>query len=229
MMLVIFEVVGMLARAIQLKDRCFTYLPNPTIFSWDKKSFSLERFRLSFDANINALKAEHPEFDTPTLKTIVNQSDIIKTELSGQGRDFSPDQFELLHNALDKTDEILGKDGNKKDVVLDVLRRHLQEVHVAINTSVENAISPTKAPSNGRKRPALNQQEDVVEVMRHHLSELLSVIERLQSSNKGKDKDIASKRPTAHVQKASAVGGEISFQDLLTLPPEDKEHKLMDK
>jgi uncharacterized protein (UPF0335 family) len=226
---VIFEVVGMLARTLQIKDRCFTYLPNPTIFAWDKKSFSLERLRCSFDTNINALKTKSPGFDTPTLKQIVNQSDRIKNELHGRERDFTPDQLEALHNALDKTDEILGKDGNKKYVVLDVLRRHLQEVHLAINTSVENVTSLGKAPSNVRKRLAPNQQKDVAEVVHQHLSELLSAIERLQSSNKSNDKEIPPKGPPAHVQKVSAVGGEISFQDLLTLPPEDKENELMDK
>ncbi|KAH0421661.1 modin [Colletotrichum camelliae] len=144
---VTFEMMGMLARVFHIKDRCFRFLPNPTIFPWTKDSFSLLRLLTAFDLqlerdllDIHEMISEEFEgeddidFDVRAELKQIRELARIAQKLSDdfkQGAKLTYFRMNDLHEAIRWTDEILkGKDHL---IVRDVLRRHLQEVLAAVN------------------------------------------------------------------------------------------------
>jgi hypothetical protein len=72
------------------------------------------------------------------LKEIQAVANELNSELpNDRDGDYAPMELNQLHGALDSMDGILVRAGKKS--VLDVLRRHLQEVLRAINTTPEQA------------------------------------------------------------------------------------------
>ncbi|KAF6816025.1 modin [Colletotrichum plurivorum] len=157
---VTFEVIGMLARTLHITDRCFRFLPNPTIFPWDGDSLSLSRLLEAYSA---LLEEHHKEMTSHKLENVEDgaRSDIERikqlvdcsTELGanvGQGRHLTYLQLNHLHMAIDVADEII-KDGetpwDNQKVVMDVLRCHLQEVLGAINNNPGTSSYREKSPS----------------------------------------------------------------------------------
>ncbi|KAK0736339.1 hypothetical protein B0T21DRAFT_366745 [Apiosordaria backusii] len=157
---VVFEVMAMLARPFHIKDRPFTYLPNPVAFPLNKQAFSprrlLSEFRKRLDAEINT--EQGPKYKPPTeLANIDKLASDLNEELPGRDGEYSPRSLNDLHSAIDEVDDsILNK--TSKDVVLDVLRRHVQEVLLAINTSQKDIdwaeYSPTAAAPATGGRPS---------------------------------------------------------------------------
>ncbi|KAF6797557.1 modin [Colletotrichum sojae] len=159
---VTFEVIGMLARTLHITDRCFRFLPNPTIFPWDADSLSLSQL---LEAYSRLLGDHHIEMTSQKLENVEDgaKSDIEKIEQlvdcsrelcgdvgQGQGRHLTYLQLNHLHRAIDAADEII-KDGDtpwdNQKVVLDVLRCHLQEVLGAINNNPGTSSYREKSPS----------------------------------------------------------------------------------
>lgn len=141
----------MLGRTLHVMNRGFTYLPNPTIFAWNGQSFSMRRMLTEFHTHIKKdLKRVEDDGQTPPSE--IGQLDALAsdldTELPQTKTDFSPEHLMQLHRALDKTDQMLAANFIDKAVVLDVLRRHLQEVMQAINTPSEE---------QGRASPSMTQ------------------------------------------------------------------------
>ncbi|KAK4202308.1 Mod-A [Triangularia verruculosa] len=156
---VVFEVMAMLARPFHIKDRPFTYLPNPVAFPLNKQAFSprrlLSEFRKRLNVEINT--DQGPKYSPPTeLANIDKLASDLHEELPGRDGEYSPKSLNDLHKAIDEVDDsILNK--TSKDVVLDVLRRHVQEVLLAINTSQKDIdwpeYSPTAAAPASSGRP----------------------------------------------------------------------------
>lgn len=141
----------MLARPLHIINRPFTYLPNPVIFPFNKQAFSLRRLLKEFsnrlDREVNfANTYTHPE----ELRTITARAVKLNNDLPPhQDGDYSPLHLNELHQAIDLVDKsVLSEDRNTKDVVLDVLRRHIQEVLLAINTSLDTDSSDSHSPTN---------------------------------------------------------------------------------
>ena len=158
-----------------MKNRCFTYLPNPTIFPWNRGSFSVRRMLGAFHEQLGKLikdfnNTPHSQQLPAELEHINALARNLNSDLPPLDEDFSPQHLNLLHESLDEIDGILAETKIDKDVVLDVLRRHLQEVLLAINTTAE-----TQPPST----------------------------------------------PIARA--------DISFDELLSVPPENREKKFMEK
>ncbi|KAK4173024.1 Mod-A [Triangularia setosa] len=156
---VVFEVMAMLARPFHIKNRPFTYLPNPVAFPLNKQAFSprrlLSEFRKRLNVEINT--DQGPKYSPPTeLANIDRLASDLNEELPGRDGEYSPKCLNDLHKAIDEVgDSILNK--TSKDVVLDVLRRHVQEVLLAINTSQKDIdwveYSPTAAAPAPAGRP----------------------------------------------------------------------------
>ncbi|KAI0109711.1 hypothetical protein GGR51DRAFT_104635 [Nemania sp. FL0031] len=130
---VVFEIMGMLCRRYHLKNRCFTCLPNPTMHFWRRSSLSLRRLLSAFRKNLRAIISEFeklPPFYVAYFRSIADELD---SQLPGEDQQFSPIHLDLLHDALHKIDTVLGERSIPKSVVLDVIRRHLQELLQAIN------------------------------------------------------------------------------------------------
>lgn len=137
-----FEVLGMLGRTIHVKNRCFTYLPNPTIFPWNHGSFSVRQMLEAFQTQLGKLiddfnsipRSQQLAHELEHVNALVQN---LNSELPQIDDGFTPQHLDLLHESLDDIDEMLAETRIAKDVVLDVLRRHLQEVLLAINTPAE--------------------------------------------------------------------------------------------
>ncbi|KAM7211867.1 hypothetical protein V8F06_012742 [Rhypophila decipiens] len=190
---VIFEVLGMLARPLHIINRPFTYLPNPIIFPLNKQAFSLRRLLAEFSRKLNTEvnfthTYQHPE----ELRTITARAVKLDNDLPPhQDGDYSPQLLNDIHHAIDLVDRsVLSEDRNTKTVVLDVLRRHVQEVLLAINTSLESE------------------------------SDMHTPVHRSGAVGGGAGE---------HQRAAEIIKGEISFDDLLKVPPEKREASLMDK
>lgn len=130
----------MLARPLHLMDRPFTYLPNPVAFSLNKQAFSPRRLLSEFSKRMGHEINSNPKYvPPPELREINARSDQLNMRLPSLDGDYSPLLLNELHKAIDYVDsEILSPMKNAKDIVLDVLRRHVQEVLLAINTSAKD-------------------------------------------------------------------------------------------
>ncbi|KAK1999389.1 hypothetical protein LX36DRAFT_605135 [Colletotrichum falcatum] len=143
---VTFEILGMLARVLHIDRRCFRFLPNPTIFPWDKESFSLPRLLSAFSSLIiNDVKAIEDEMEaipddssesgiSTAVANIRTLSERAKTLHKAFEKDskLTRDRMTDLHQAIVMADGMLVKEV-EEDIVLDVMRRHLQQVLGAIN------------------------------------------------------------------------------------------------
>ncbi|KAK3312082.1 hypothetical protein B0H66DRAFT_570027 [Apodospora peruviana] len=140
---VIFEVLGMLARPLHLMNRPFTYLPNPAVFPLNKQAFSLRRLLAEFSGRLDKeVTSTTPTYTHPEELISINaRAKKLHREMipENQDGDYSPLVLNNLHVAIDEVDgSVLSENKNAKDVVLDVLRRHVQEVLLAINTSKDS-------------------------------------------------------------------------------------------
>ncbi|KAL0938232.1 modin [Colletotrichum truncatum] len=144
---VTFEIIGMLARTLHIRNRCFRFLPNPTIFPWDRDSLSLTRLLAAFCACIQ----KHNEtiqdellqktFESEVQSEVDRIDQLVKDSQSLLGEIMTDDQLNyfklnLVHDSIDKADKLLTEGdspSSNQKVVLDVLRRHLQEVLAAVN------------------------------------------------------------------------------------------------
>ncbi|KAH7133033.1 hypothetical protein B0J13DRAFT_450653 [Dactylonectria estremocensis] len=130
---VVFEIIGMLARTLHIKDRCFTYLPNPTCYLWKRNKFSPRRLLDAFSNLVsekkNFIPYEKPEIPKELEKIRTMASVLNDTISQGQDHNYSPNQLNQLHETLDELDFILKSVQQK--AISDVLRCHLQEVLLA--------------------------------------------------------------------------------------------------
>ncbi|KAL0933825.1 modin [Colletotrichum truncatum] len=146
---VTFEVMGMLARTLHIKDRCFTFLPNPTIYRWSRDSFSILRLLGAFTdflerdhdtiRRANTKPSEEIKVEFDHVDSLSQMANTLWEDLE-TGGDLTYHQMNHLHKAIDLADSILTageSPSTNQTVVLDVLRRHLQEVLAAINKGPE--------------------------------------------------------------------------------------------
>lgn len=153
---VVFEIIGMLSRTLHIKGRPFRYLPNPTLVAWNSQRFNFRRMLREFERNLRegtkASARDHHSF-SEELEKILALSSKLQRALPDEVDRFMPEHLDEIHNALDATDLLLSEETKDKEVVLDVLRRHVQEVVLAINTksdptSMTNPGSPILRPSS---------------------------------------------------------------------------------
>lgn len=136
----------MVARTFHLKERPFTYLPNPVMFPFDKRTLSFRSLLEKFNDNL----AEEIQDSNYTVDERIDRisslsADLVKMigeydqdpKLPAQIRTYYATILDKLHDTLDAVDAILLN--INKTLVLDVLRRHIQEVLLAINTSAKDA------------------------------------------------------------------------------------------
>jgi hypothetical protein len=226
---VAFEILGMLGRTMHQKNRCFTYLPNPTIFQWDKASFSLRRLLKSFTKEIMDLRLQGDgKWRTPDFNAIHNMAVDLH---SGQNKlpndrddNYAPEHFFELHRAIAVADGILTRKDTTKSVVFDVLRRHLQEVLLAINTSKEKAAGSPLTVADFAQQTDIEENRFIktISAMSQHLDALRAEI---QTGSRAK---LTSQTGGTH-SRDDAIVGEISFDDFFGIPPETQEAGLMQK
>ncbi|ORY56336.1 uncharacterized protein BCR38DRAFT_402491 [Pseudomassariella vexata] len=148
---VTFEILGMLGRTLHIPSRCFTYLPNPSIFPWNRNSFSLRRMLNEFhehilgDVNIFAREGRKLPDEIESINALA--SGLNQDLPRHQDTNFLPQHLDKIHEALEETDKLLSAKKIDNQVVLDVMRRHLQEVLLAINTTAAQVTGAQNPPS----------------------------------------------------------------------------------
>jgi hypothetical protein len=149
-----FEIIGMLGRTLHIMGRPFRFLPNPTLVTWNSQRFNLRKMLTEFERNLSEgmkVSSRNHHSLTGELETILALASKLQRELPHSTDSFLPQHLDEIHKAIDTTDTILSEDHKDKSVVLDVLRRHIQEVLLAINTRADpsgKASSPISQPSS---------------------------------------------------------------------------------
>jgi hypothetical protein len=134
--------LGMLGAVFHIKDSAFRMLPNPTIFPWDRKSFSIRHLLCRYTS---ALREDDSQTNTnwmsQTLLAVAdnakrveerfNQDDQRK-DTQQQEAGYSKETVEALHDALTECTDHL-KTENALPLVESVFRVHLEVVLGILN------------------------------------------------------------------------------------------------
>ena len=158
----------MISRNYHIHDSSFTFIPNPTIDRWDKRSLSLLRLLQSFHLSL------HKEQDKGRLQSVIVEhlqnkvSDVLEYYPDSKYGGHKRLHFlRILHSAVDNAEEILTgrsvdpyektnadmSDANKRrEMVQLVLRAHLQEVLKLLNER-DVTTSDTQAPQVTESAP----------------------------------------------------------------------------
>ncbi|KAI1843360.1 hypothetical protein JX266_010534 [Neoarthrinium moseri] len=151
---VTFEIMGMLGRTLHVMNRPFRFLPNPTIFAWNSQRFNMRRmlseFEKSLRANLDASSRTRHAI-SEDLERVMAMAAMLQRKLPEQNAQFAPQDLNEIHGVIDSITGMLSEATKDKKVVLDVLRRHIQEVLLAINTTADqtqalNPASPISRP-----------------------------------------------------------------------------------
>ncbi|KAL2884523.1 hypothetical protein SGCOL_000471 [Colletotrichum sp. CLE4] len=147
-----FEMLGMVGGVLQIPGTAFRMLPNPTIWHWDRKSFSLRTF-LSDYVHIIGESAETEAMLKNTegsrISVIIKETGkiedkfeelesrdgpeaILRRTNNTEERIYSNDLVMALHSAISKCDEFL-QSQERIHLVQNVLRVHLQELLRILN------------------------------------------------------------------------------------------------
>ncbi|KAM0429257.1 hypothetical protein ACHAPT_006471 [Fusarium lateritium] len=70
-----FEILGMVGKALHVKDTVFRMLPNPTVFYWDPNTFSLPTLMAEFLTSLRALQNEKLLKDSKQVADILAWAD----------------------------------------------------------------------------------------------------------------------------------------------------------
>ena len=157
----------MLAQTTHIKDRCFTYIPNPTSVRPNKMTFSLQRLLSSFyilllgDEGQQYTKGAERSHDLYKLRRITSRLDEELPE--DRGHYLGPLHQNELHIALDELDLILK--AYNKTLVLSVLRCHLEEI---LQAGVETSQEPTSEWGSFREPASVSKDALEEETMERY-------------------------------------------------------------
>ncbi|KAJ8126010.1 hypothetical protein O1611_g7627 [Lasiodiplodia mahajangana] len=136
---VVFEVIGMLGRILHIPGRYFTYLPNPTIFAFDKQNFSLRRLLHGFVDQMDMLGDEKPR----GLHKVRYLAKSLLEELPQQSWQWYP--LKLLNKLNEITFSLEDTIRYSKDterLTLEIVRLHLEATHTFINNTTRSRGEP---------------------------------------------------------------------------------------
>ncbi|KAK3323120.1 hypothetical protein B0T19DRAFT_442618 [Cercophora scortea] len=136
---------------------------SPTsVFALNKQAFSLRRLLTHFSTLLDREIAQGHTFNTELVNSIHARARKLDDELPHQEGDFSPEHLNNLHSTIDYLgSSILSDTQNAKDVVLDVLRRHVQEVLLVINTTNESGSNQAQPQLTIPKDPSIPIKSEI--------------------------------------------------------------------
>ncbi|KAH8666914.1 hypothetical protein BX600DRAFT_549899 [Xylariales sp. PMI_506] len=126
-----FEILGMLGRTLHASGSGFRMLPNPTIYHWDKKSFSMWKLLKAFKYQLT----HHDEIEQTDQVTVLER-DLEKIFAARGDRpddEFTVPVMDAIHETLDDADTYLTEKYVTSDDVMQILRRHFQEIMIQLN------------------------------------------------------------------------------------------------
>jgi hypothetical protein len=126
----------MLGRTLHAYGSAFRMLPNPTVFGWDKKSFSMWRLLRAYRKLILSAEKVHQSVQVSAIQKRLEE--IIDARNNRTESDFTIPVLDALHEALDVCDSYLTDRYMNNDQILYVLRGHIQEVLAEMNGSEDD-------------------------------------------------------------------------------------------
>ncbi|KAL7918557.1 hypothetical protein ACQKWADRAFT_236312 [Trichoderma austrokoningii] len=202
-----FEILGMLSRIFHIESSNFTFLPNPTPHSWDNRSVSLPRMLSAF------FSKTQPGGGEPNSRIITRYRRHITEILNYQSEEKALDRWLLLkslHAALDDTDEVL--------TARTRLQRHND--HYTEGDSEKSHNLPPNTESQDSRR------ELVQDVLRHHIQEVLRLLNQQEDLNTDGQSNRESGRalsPTPRIRVPTRP-----FEAMDEAGPDDRQQILMD-
>ncbi|KAL7931590.1 hypothetical protein V8C35DRAFT_309856 [Trichoderma chlorosporum] len=200
-----FEILGMLSRIFHIENSSFTYLPNPTPDSWDKKSVSLPKILDAFyiKAQFDSAGLKHNSIVIARYRQHIER---IREHLDG---DKSVERWLLLkslHAALDDAD----------DVLTARTKSERQTSHDAEDISEK----PHEAASSAERH--MRRREIVQDVLRHHIQEVIRLLNQQEDLNA----DALSLHPPS--EKSRPRPPLQRFEDMDAAGPDDRQDIFMD-
>jgi hypothetical protein len=224
----------MLGRTLHIENSCFRLLPNPTMYRWDRKTFSINKLLDAYEEQMDHHIIESRT--SPILVRIKEHIDKIQAETRKQADTYrlsKRDNFgwlglplmNCLHSALDDMDEVLtakekprkefsfGKDQRSTThrTTLTTKTTDTQRIELAV-------IDPKKEQETLRE---IERRRKVQDVLRSHVQSVLRMI-----NEKGFDDDSRSVSPTS--LRISTLPAPPSFEDIDDAAPEEKQSKFME-
>ncbi|KAM0259371.1 hypothetical protein ACHAQJ_003403 [Trichoderma viride] len=201
-----FEILGMLSRIFHIEKSNFTFLPNPTPHSWDKRSVSLPRMLVAFLSKTQPGK----EHNTPV---VVRYRRRIVEILKYLDDEKPLDRWRLLsslHAALDDTDEVLTAR----------TKSQRQSSHSAEDVSEKSHDQHFDAEKHNTRR------EVVQDVLRHHIQEVLRLLNQQEDVNSDTQSLRVSARQLSPRPRLKALTRQ--FEEMDEAGPDDRQDILMD-
>ncbi|KAI1478491.1 hypothetical protein F4774DRAFT_152775 [Daldinia eschscholtzii] len=130
---IVFDVLGMLGRTISVEGYCYRFLPNPTIFRWDRRWFKTKRLLLVFKEHLSRLNGVYAKTgDTPEpLLAIASALERLSPQLENPSvKDYSPALLDSLRRIMTTVDRYLKHSSGdwespSEALVLDVASSHV--------------------------------------------------------------------------------------------------------
>ncbi|KAL2158786.1 hypothetical protein VTH06DRAFT_3978 [Thermothelomyces fergusii] len=129
-----FELLGMLAKTLHIRDCGFRMLPNPTPYRWDKKFFNMRRLIKEYHRKISDADTVDASDNKQIRALALAAGEVVKAVVMDTKSKTPGNSLLLLnklHDVLDQCDEFLRE--CERDLVRMVLREHFQEVMRLIN------------------------------------------------------------------------------------------------
>ncbi|KAF9878815.1 modin [Colletotrichum karsti] len=174
-----FELLGMTGVVLQIPDTAFRMLPNPTIWHWDRKSFSLRNLLGDFTHGINIGSSSEPMFkDNKCVSIMTDEAEAVERRFADleahdgpeailrrtknvEERIYPSGLIAALHSAIDKCDDYL-KVHERAALVQSVVRVHFQEVLRILNDKDGEYKTVIVTPKNGSKENTSRIHELIV-------------------------------------------------------------------
>ncbi|KAH9884338.1 hypothetical protein F4778DRAFT_800130 [Xylariomycetidae sp. FL2044] len=128
---VVFELLGMLGRTLHAYGSAFRMLPNPTIYHWNKESFSMWKLLEAYWNKIREMDDGSKNAQMMNIES--NLERIFRARCQRSESDLTVYIMDTLHEAVDDTEKYFKDRGIAQSVVLRVVRAHLQAVVNQIN------------------------------------------------------------------------------------------------
>ncbi|UKZ61553.1 uncharacterized protein TrAtP1_002814 [Trichoderma atroviride] len=208
-----FEILGMLSRIFHIESSNFTFLPNPTPHSWDKRSVSLPKMLEAFFAKTQPGGGEH---NSPIITRYRRH---ITKILNYQAEEKALDRWLLLkslHAALDDTDEVL--------TARTKMQRHNGHDTEGDSDKSRDHHKPHDQPSDAEVHDS--RRDLVQDVLRHHIQELLRLLNQQEDVNGDGQSYRTSGRALSPRPRVKAPIR--PFDDVDEAGPDDRQKILMD-
>ncbi|KAH8713000.1 hypothetical protein HC256_006175 [Beauveria bassiana] len=219
-----FEMLGMLSQNFHINNSSFTYIPNPTPYSLDKRSFSLrkllEAFNVHFDADVSTTRNH---IIVETIRHHVEEVLEHYWEKDGAQRLIC---LRVLHMAIDAADEILT--AKSKDSM-----EPYGETPNASHFAVPQLVYSNDQGETSRQ---VMRREAVQHVLRSHFQEVLRLLNEQDERAEAQSLPLhpANQSPTSPLQSRprERVGLRTAppptFSKVDDASPDERQQLLMD-